>query len=317
MTTLIIQIPCYNESMQLPATMGALPRTLPGVARIEWLVVDDGSVDGTESVARRCGADHVLRLPQNKGLATAFSAGLEAALRAGADIVVNTDADNQYCADDIAALIAPILAGRAEIVIGARPIGEIAHFSAGKRWLQALGSRVVCVMSGLEVPDATSGFRAFTREAALTVNVFSRYTYTLETLIQAGQRRIAVASVPVRVNPPTRPSRLMRSTAGYVFRATLSIVRTFIVYRPLRFLAFPATACIGAGGLLGLRFLYYYFQSGGAAGHVQSLIFASILIVVGAIFATAGVLADLIAINRRLLEDLQTRERRRDWRDGQ
>jgi glycosyltransferase involved in cell wall biosynthesis len=243
----------------------------------------------------------------------AFSAGLEAALRAGADIVVNTDADNQYCADDIAALVAPILRGEADIVVGARPIAEIEHFSLAKKWLQGVGSRVVRLMSGLKVTDATSGFRAFSREAALTINVFSRYTYTLETLIQAGQRRIAVATVPVRVNPPTRPSRLMRSTMGYIWRATLSILRAFIIYRPLRFLAVPATACVSGGMLLGLRFLYYFVQAGGAAGHVQSLILAAIFIVVGAMFATAGVLADLSAINRRLLEDLQVSERRREW----
>lgn len=312
MTMLIIQVPCYNEAEQLPAALGALPRSVPGVTKVEWLVIDDGSIDGTAEVARNCGAEHVVRLPKNMGLATAFSVGLETALRAGADIVVNTDADNQYCADDIATLVAPILAGDAQIVVGARPIGEVAHFSPAKKWLQSVGSRVVRIMSGLDIADATSGFRAFSRDAALTINVFSRYTYTLETLIQAGQRRISVASVPVRVNPPTRPSRLMRSTHAYVWRAMLSILRAFIVYRPLRFLAVPAALCVAAGTLIGLRFVYFYVQGGGA-GHVQSLILAAILIVVGAMFATAGVLADLSAINRRLLEDIQVRERRQDW----
>ena len=310
---LIIQLPCFNEAAQLPQTLAALPRAVPGFAQVECLVIDDGSTDGTAEVARRLGVRHIVRMPRNRGLATAFAAGLEAALRAGADVVVNVDADNQYCADDIATLVAPILAGEADIVVGARPIVEIDHFSPAKKWLQRLGSRVVQILSGLEVPDATSGFRSFSRDAALAMNVFSRYTYTLETLIQAGQRRLTVVSVPVRVNPPTRPSRLMPNTAAYVWRATLSILRAFIVYRPLRFLAVPAIACLAGGVALGLRFLWHYVQGGGAAGHVQSLILAAILILVGAMFATAGILADLAAINRRLLEDLQLRERRREW----
>lgn len=310
---LVIQVPCFNEAEQLPATVAALPSTVAGFREVVRLVVDDGSSDATVEVARRLGVEHIVQLPRNRGLAAAFSTGLEAALRAGADVIVNVDADNQYCADDISKLVAPILSGAADIVVGARPIAQIPHFSLLKKWLQRMGSRVVRLLSGLDVPDATSGFRAFSREAALAMNVFSRYTYTLETLIQAGQRRLTVVSVPVRVNPPTRPSRLMPNTLSYVWRAALSIVRAFIIYRPLRFLAVPAVLCVAGGLALGLRFLWYFLQAGGAAGHVQSLILAAILIMVGAMFATAGVLADLSAINRRLIEDLQLRERRRDW----
>jgi glycosyltransferase involved in cell wall biosynthesis len=313
MTLLVIQIPCFNEALQLPATLAALPRTLDGVDRVEWLVVDDGSDDGTAEVARRGGVDHVVRLTRHQGLAFAFAAGLEAALKAGADIVVHTDADNQYHAGDMPALIEPIRAGRADIVVGARPIGEIAHFSTSKKLLQRIGSGVVRLLSGLEVTDATSGFRAYSREAALRLSVFDGYTYTLETLIQAGQQGLAVVSVPVRVNAPTRASRLIASTTSYIRRSVFAMARAFLVYRPLRSIAIPALLAIGAGVMLGLRFVWSYWRSGGDAGHVQSLILASILIVGGLLAGVAAVLADLIAINRRLLEQLRTEQRRRDW----
>jgi len=313
MTRLVIQIPCFNEALQLPATLAALPRTLDGIASVQWLIVDDGSDDGTAGVARRGGVDHVVRLTEHQGLAYAFTAGLEAALKAGADIVVHTDADNQYHAGDIAALIEPIRAGRADIVVGARPIDEIAHFSMSKKVLQRLGSAVVRLLSGLDVADATSGYRAYSREAALRLSVFDGYTYTLETLIQAGQLGLAVVSVPVRVNPPTRESRLVASTATYIRRSVLAMARAFVVYRPLRSIAIPAAFAMAAGVLLGLRFVWYYWRSGGDAGHVQSLILASILIVGSLLAGVAAVLADLIAINRRLLEQLRTEQRRRDW----
>ena len=210
---LVIQLPCHNEADQLPATLRALPRAVAGFETVEWLVVDDGSTDGTADVAREHGATRIIRVPENRGLGHAFSIGIEAAMRAGADVVVNTDADNQYCADDIEKLVAPILCNQAHVVVGARPIDEVSHFSVGKKLLQRLGSAVVRGLSGVSVPDATSGFRAYARTAAITLNVFSRYTYTLETLIQAGRRQLVVRSVPVRVNAPTRPSRLARSSA--------------------------------------------------------------------------------------------------------
>lgn len=309
---LVIQIPCLNEAEQLPATLAALPRVLPGIDSIERVVIDDGSTDGTAEVARSCGADHVVRLRKHSGLATAFSRGLAFALSRDADIVVNTDADNQYAANCIAALIAPIRDGSADIVIGERPISDMAHFPPGKKWLQRVGSLVVRGLSGVAVADATSGFRAFSRDAARRINVFSNYTYTLETLIQAGQSRLAVVSVPITVNAPTRPSRLISSTSGYVVKAALSLLRAFVVYRPLRSLAVPALAAVGAGTLLGLRFVYLFVRDGGTAGHVQSLILASILIIGGVLVGIAGIIADLIAVNRRLLEDIQYHARDRD-----
>jgi glycosyltransferase involved in cell wall biosynthesis len=303
---LIIQIPCYNEAEHLPEALAALPRAIDGIDELEILVIDDGSRDGTAEVARRHGAHHVLAFSQNRGLAAAFSAGLEHALRLGADIIVNTDADNQYCADDLPALLVPILEGKADMVIGERPISEIAHFSFIKRQLQRLGSAVVRIVSGTEVRDAPSGFRAFSREAALRLNVFDRYTYTLETIIQAGRKGIAIASVPVRVNGPTRPSRLVKSIGSYVKRSVLTMFRIFITYQPLRFFLSLGSLLFLAGFALGLRFLYFYL-TGEGGGKIQSTILAALLMGSGLFLAVVALVTDLIAVNRMLLERLQWR----------
>jgi glycosyltransferase involved in cell wall biosynthesis len=303
---LVIQIPAFNEAATLGIALADLPRSLPQVDEVEWLVVDDGSTDATSEVARRHGVDHIVRVPTNRGLARAFTTGLEAALRTGADIIVNTDADNQYRATDIPALIAPILAGRADMVIGERPIDEMAHFSRTKKLLQRVGSRVVQLASNTRVPDAPSGFRALSRQAALQINVFNNYTYTLETIIQAGQKGLTVISVPVHVNPELRPSRLVRSIPEYLWRSALTIGRIFVTYRPLRFfLAVSALLCV-AGCLIGVRFLFE-FARGHGQGHVQSLILAAILMIGSMLFFMLGLLADLISVNRRLLEDLRAR----------
>ncbi|MCX7041190.1 MAG: glycosyltransferase family 2 protein [Gammaproteobacteria bacterium] len=309
---LIIQVPCFNEAQQLPSMLAQLPRALPGFDAVEWLVVDDGSIDDTSAVARQAGVDHVIRFAENRGLAHAFAAGLEACCRRGADVIVNVDADNQYRADFLPRLCAPVLAGRADIVVGCRPIARIEHFSPIKKLLQRLGSAVVRLISGADVEDATSGFRAYSRRAALALNVYSRYTYTLETLVQARQARLTVASVPVEVNPPVRPSRLMRGTGEYVRRSVATMLRSFVIYRPLRFFMVPSVLSCLAGVALGLRFLANYL-SDGVAGNVQSLILAAILIVLGALCAVIGLVADLLSVNRRLLEDIQASNRRRDW----
>lgn len=308
----VIQIPCLNEAAQLPATLAALPRSLPGIQEVEWLVIDDGSVDATSSVASEHGATAVVRLATNQGLARAFAAGLEAACRRGADIIVNVDADNQYDAGAIPALVAEILTGRSDVVVGCRAIGTIPHFSPLKKALQHLGSAVVRVISGLEVPDATSGYRAYSREAAMRLNVYSRYTYTLETLIQAGQTGLRVTAIPVGINPPTRPSRLIKSMASYVIRSMLTILRAFLTYRPMHFFLVPASISTAAGGLIGLWFLREYLQGDGS-GHVQSLILAAVLIIIGSVCAAIALLANQLAVNRRLLEDLQLSRRRTDW----
>jgi len=300
---LIIQIPCYNEAEALPATIAALPREIPGIDQIETLVIDDGSQDDTAAVAQSLGVDHIVRQPRHVGLAVTFKTGLEACLARRADIIVNTDADNQYCADDIPRLIAPILEGRADLVIGDRSVGEIPSFSPLKRLLQRLGSRVVGWAANLSIPDATSGFRAITRQTALQTLVLSRYSYTLETLIQAGELKLAVVSIPVRTNAPTRPSRLMKNNLHFLGNAAQSILRAYVLYRPLRVFFAAGGLMLAAGLALGGRFMFYYLTKN-SAGHVQSLILAAILLIVGFQTILIGLLADLIGANRRILEDV-------------
>jgi glycosyltransferase involved in cell wall biosynthesis len=309
MTKLVIQIPCYNEEQTLPITLASLPTSLPGIDQVEWLVIDDGSTDGTATVARAHGVNHVVVLPRHQGLAKAFLAGLDASLNRGADIVVNTDADNQYCAEDIPALIAPILAGHAELVVGTRPIATVEHFSWTKKRLQRLGSWVTRKISNTEVQDAASGFRAMSREAARRLHVFNDYTYTIETIIQAGLKGMAVASVAVRTNHHLRQSRLIRGLWSYLSRQVLTMVRVFMTYRPFPFFAVPGALMVGIGFLISLRFLYFYFTVGGQ-GHVQSLILAALLMGLGFFLVVIGLIADLIAVNRALLEGIDWRVRR-------
>ena len=315
LTKLIIQIPCHNEEDFLALTLQALPRSLPNVEMVEWLVIDDGSTDDTIEVARANGVDHIVALPCHQGLAKAFMVGLEASLKAGADIIVNTDADNQYCADDIPRLIQPIIERRAEIVVGARPINDIRHFSGTKKILQKLGSAVVRLASSTSVPDAPSGFRAFTRNAAMRVHVFSEYSYTLETIIQAGQKGMAITSVGVRTNPFSRPSRLFNSIPSYLNRQVTTIVRIFMTYRPFRFFAGPGIFLFIAGFAIGLRFLYFYLTMGGE-GKVQSLILAALLMGSGFFLVIVGLVTDLIAVNRKLLERLDWKVQQIDERLG-
>jgi glycosyltransferase involved in cell wall biosynthesis len=301
MPKLIIQIPSFNEEETLGTTLACLPRRVSGVDTVEWMVIDDGSADRTVEVAWAGGVNHVVRLPIHRGLAQAFMAGIESALAHGADIIVNLDADNQYNADDIPSLVAPILEGRADMVIGTRPIEHITHFSPIKKLLNRAGSWVVSVASGTRVPDAPSGFRAISRDAAMRLNVFSAYTYTLETIIQAGRQGMAVLAVPIRTNPQVRPSRLVKSVPSYVWRSMLTIVRIFITYRPLRFFTGLSMACLLPGLVLGLRFLYF-FATGRGAGHNQSVVLASLLIGTGFLLLVTAIVTDLIAVNRQMLE---------------
>ena len=313
---LIIQIPCYNEEATLGVTLSELPRQLPGIDRVEWLIVNDGSRDRTIEVAKACGVDRIVDLRTNQGLAKAFMAWIEASLRAGADIIVNTDADNQYCAEDIAKLIAPILEGNAEIVIGARPIQDVPHFSPIKKFLQKLGSFVVRLASKTNIPDAPSGFRAMSREAALRLNVFNEYTYTLETIIQAGQRGLLVTSVPIRVNGYLRPSRLVKSITAYIQHSILTIIRIFMTYRPLRFFMMLGSVPFGLGFLLCCRWLLLFWGIIGdnpAKPRVPSLILAAMLILIGFQLWLFGLIADLMGVNRQLLEDIQLRMRRQEF----
>jgi glycosyltransferase involved in cell wall biosynthesis len=301
---LIIQIPCYNEAETLGIALSALPREVAGFDSVEWLIIDDGSTDATVDVALAHGVDHIVRHPRNQGLARGFMNGLQACLAHGADVIVNTDADNQYQADDIPALTAPILAGKAEMVIGARPIETIEHFSLMKKALQKLGSWVVRVASQTDVVDAPSGFRALSRDAARQMVVFNDYTYTLETIIQAGQKNMAIVSVPVRVNGDLRPSRLVKSIPSYIQRSIGTIVRVFVIYRPFRFFGTIGVVLFTIGFLIGVRFLFKYF-SGEGLGHVQSLILASSLLVIGFHTILIAFVADLLAANRKLLEEIR------------
>lgn len=306
---LIIQIPCYNEAGTLAIALSKLPRKVEGVDEVEWLIIDDGSTDNTVEVALQNGVDHVVRHVKNMGLAKGFMTGLRACLERGAGIIVNTDADDQYNADDIPALIQPILEGRAEFVVGARPISEIEHFSPIKKLLQKFGSWVVRKASRTNIPDAPSGFRAISRGAAQQLNVFSEYTYTLETIIQAGQKNMAIASVPVRVNEDLRPSRLVKSIPSYVKRSILTIFRIFVVYKPFRFFMSLGLLLFAVGFTIGMRFVYYYV-TGDGEGHVQSLILAAVLLGMGFQTMLVAFLADLLAVNRRLLEDLKFQQGR-------
>jgi len=309
MIKVIIQIPCYNEEATLGITLSALPRKLPGVDRIEWLIIDDGSIDRTVEVARTYGVDHIVRLAHNQGLAKAFMAGLEACLRAGADIIVNTDADNQYCADDIPRLIEPILSGKAEIVIGARPIDQIRHFSRTKKFLQRLGSWVVGIASKTEILDAPSGFRAISRDAALQLNIFSEHTYTLEMLIQAGQKGMMITSVPIRTNEFLRPSRLVKSIPSYVTSSVFTILRIFVIYNPLKFFLIMGSIPFALGFILGVRWVVL-FLGGTPRAHVPSLVLAAILILMGFQLWMLALVAELTAINRKMLEHIQIGIRR-------
>ena len=310
MKKLIIQIPCLNEAQTLPATLADLPRSIPGIDAIEVLVIDDGSRDGTAEVARACGVDHIVRMRRNKGLAAAFTAGIDACLKAGADYIVNTDADNQYAGHEIPRLLEPLLRGEADICIGDRNIAELRHMSWRKRQLQRLGSWVVRQVSNTTVPDTTSGFRAYTREAALRMHIVSEFSYTLESIIQAGKKRMAIAHVPIQTNPRTRDSRLFDSVFSYIKRSSATIVRIYAMYEPLKVFSYIGVAVFGVGFIIALRFVYLYLTSfTGGGRYIQSLIFAAVLMIVGFQVVLIGLLADVMSANRKLLEDVLYRVR--------
>ncbi len=313
---LIIQVPCFNEEGHLAATLASLPRTVAGFDVVETLVIDDGSTDGTAEVARLADATYLLRFPVNLGLARAFSAGLDAALKLGADVIVNTDADNQYRGADITRLVQPILSGQADMVIGDRQPHRLQHFGPMKRLLQRLGSWVVRQLSGTRVPDAASGFRAFSRRAALKMNVFTDFTYTLETIIQAGKKHIPIAHVPITVNPERRPSRLFASLTTYVRRSGATLVRMYALYEPLKVFFRIGAVTFLAGALIGLRFLVEYLTGEGTQ-RLQSLILAAVLLIIGFQTILMGIVADLIGANRTLLEDTLFRVRELELRVGE
>jgi glycosyltransferase involved in cell wall biosynthesis len=313
---LIIQIPCFNEEDQLPTTLAALPRRVEGFDRVEWLVIDDGSTDRTVDVARECGVDHVVRLTNNKGLATAFQAGLDACLKLHADVIVNTDADNQYSADDIPALVAPVLRGEADMVVGDRNVMGIEDFSFVKKRLQRLGSWVVRRASGTNVPDATSGFRAYNREAALSLTVVSKFTYTLESLIQAGKSFVAVTDVPVHTNGKLRDSRLFGSIGAYVRRNATAIFRIYASYEPLLVFSVLAAIVFGAAVVAWLPFLIDWLFNGRRDGHIQSILLGGVLLVASIQLFALGVIADLISAHRTVSQRTLERVRRLELQLG-
>lgn len=298
---LIIQIPCFNEEHTLPEVVADLPRELPGIDRVEILIIDDGSTDGTVAVAQALGVQHIVRHRRNRGLAAAFRTGIDACLARGADIIVNTDGDNQYCGGDIGALIRPIVEGRADVVVGDRQVQDIHHFSPFKKLLQRLGSQVLRRLSGLDIPDAVSGFRAMSREAAIRLNIVSTFSYTTEMLIQAGHKGLAVSAVPVRTNPKTRDSRLFKSTWRFVERSATTMLRMYAMYRPLRTFVTIGAALFALGLLPVLRFLVLW-SMGDGSGHIQSLVLGGVLLVLGTLALLLGIVADLIGFNRQILE---------------
>ena len=312
---LIIQIPCLNEAETLEVALNDLPKRIDGIDTIEYLIINDGSRDDTEEVARRWGVHYIVHFGKNRGLAAGFMAGLDACLRNGADIIVNTDADNQYNGEDIETLVRPILEGKSDIVIGSRPIDRTEHFSPLKKKLQHFGSWVVRRASKSTIPDAPSGFRAFSREAALRLNVTNEYTYTLETIVQAGREKIPMEAVDIRTNGELRPSRLFHSMAGYIRKSILTILRTYVLYKPLTFFTILGCIPFTVGLLLGIRFLVFLFQ-GNSQGHIQSLIRASTLLMMGFMTWVVGVLSDTIAAERKILEDVQYHARRADYQTG-
>jgi glycosyltransferase involved in cell wall biosynthesis len=308
MKKLIIQIPCLNEAATLPATLGDLPREIPGIDKIEVLVIDDGSTDNTAEVARNRGVDYIISLRPTRGLAAAFTTGIDACLKLGADFIVNTDGDNQYSGQDIGLLVAPLVKGEADVVIGDRNVAALQHLSWSRKRLQHIGSWVVRQVSNTRVPDTTSGFRAYTREAALRMNIVSDFTYTLESIIQAGKKRMAIAHVPIRSNGRTRPSRLFDNVWVYLKRSASTIVRIYTMYEPFKVFTTIGLVTFAAGLAISLRFLYFFFNNQGS-GHIQSLLLAAVLMIVGFQVLLIGLVADVISANRKLLEDLLYRVR--------
>ena len=311
---LIVQIPCLNEEQTLPQTLEDIPREIAGVDELELLVIDDGSTDRTVEVARELGVDHIVRNKHNLGLARSFRRGLDVCLRAGADIVVNTDGDNQYAGADIPKLIAPILDGTADIVIGDRQTMQISHFSRVKKFLQWLGSAVVRRLADAPIPDAVCGFRALSREAAIQLNIVSTFSYTTEMLIQAGRRRLAMASVPIRTNLQTRPSRLFQNSFRFILYSLSTMIRTYAMYQPLRLFFYIGSVLTTIGAAPLLRFLYFYF-SGEGSGHIQSLVIGGAFLIMGFMTFVMGLMADLIAVNRQLLEATLEKTRRMELND--